>query len=736
MIQPGRQLLHYVVGEKLGEGAMGVVYKGTDIRLKRPVALKFLTKALPTEAAERKRFLREAQNASAINHPNVCTVHAIEESEGEEFLVMEFVEGWTLRRWMNEKRASTHGRAISVRDVLALTLQVAAGLDAAHEKGIIHRDVKPENVMVNNDGRVKIMDFGLAKLLGQSRLTRTGATIGTVAYMSPEQVQGGELDQRTDIYSFGVLLYEMLSGGIPFEADHVIGMMYAIVNSAPKALSVARPGISPALERVISKCMAREKGARYASMKEVIRDLSVFEASDRTMVAPKLPAFSTQKSWLRKDAIIPWIVHRKGILLGVLIVVLLSVVMTTYVGREFSPVTATVSVVSDPPGSNVWINGREVGITPLYTYRVPAGTVNLRLQLANYTPVDTVVTLEGDQHENLLIGLHWTEMGGSGRESENAITGKTLITAAPADTAAVTPKHVPRPMSVEDLATTLVIELKKDAPPPSGSVSVQPFTYQDTQVGSKFSLYFKSLVEARLAKLTSWPVEASFEPATVEGKSNAVPVAYVITGQYWQQSGQMRFFAHLFNHRTGQLVAQSDLAVTDAEMKRTGQPWTPLNVRQTVEEVKKWGAPVKQTGGLRLEVSTNKGAENLIFHAGDTLRTYVKVNRPCSIRVFYLTADGTHIALTGPDRRDIDSSLVNVLIPVDSSICTEPFGAEAIEAFATTGQFEKIQTHLGTNDYYVLDGGMGNAIAATRGIRKIGGSGLVEKRLILTTLEK
>jgi hypothetical protein len=144
---------------------------------------------------------------------------------------------------------------------------------------------------------------------------------------------------------------------------------------------------------------------------------------------------------------------------------------------------------------------------------------------------------------------------------------------------------------------------------------------------------------------------------------------------------------------------------------------------------------VRQAGNLSLVLFTNKGAENLIFHAGDTLRTYVRVSRPCRIRVFYLTADGTQIALTGPDRREIDSSLANVVIPIDSSICTEPFGAEAIEAFATTGQFEKIRTKLGENNYYVLEGGMGRAIAATRGIKRMEGS-IVEKRLILTTLEK
>ena len=730
MIQPGYQLLHFVVGEKLGEGAMGVVYKGTDTRLKRPVALKFLTKALPSEAAERKRFLREAQSASAVNHPNVCIVHSIEESEGEEFLVMEFVEGWTLRRWMNEKKTALHGNPIPVRDVLALATQVAAGLDAAHDKGVIHRDVKPENIMVMKDGRVKIMDFGLAKLLGQSRLTRTGATIGTVAYMSPEQVQGCELDQRSDLYSFGVLLYEMLAGTIPFESDHVMGMMYAIVNNSPRPLHAARPAISPALEHLVMRCMARERKDRYPTMKEIIRDLSAFEIGDRTLIAPKMPAFSTRGSKLSRNRIVPWILRRKALLLSILGFVVLSVITTTYVSKDFTTVTATMTIASQPPGSRVWINGREVGITPMKDYRVPAGYVSLHMLLYQHVPIDTIIAVEADQHAELLIPLKSAVTEKAGTEEALADSAIAALT----DTSSGSTKNVLRPLSLENLATMIVIDLRKHVPQPSGSVFVRPFTYQDTQVGSKFSLFLKSLIESRLVTLTRWPVDRGFQPLRREALAG-MPVSYILTGQYWQQPGQMRFFASLHDRQTGELLGQSDRAVSDAEMKKSGQSWTPVNIRRTLEEVRTWGAPVRQPGNLRLELFTNKGAENLIFHAGDTLRTYVRVSRPCRIRVFYLTADGTQIALTGPDRREIDSSLVNFTIPIDSSICTEPFGAEAIEAFATTGQFEKIRTRLGESNYYVLEGGMGRAIATTRGIKRMEGS-IVEKRLILTTLEK
>ena len=284
----GKQLGHYLVGEKLGEGGMGIVYMGTDTRLRRPVALKFLTRALPAEASERKRFLREARAASSVNHPNVCVIHAIEEIEGEEFIVMEFVEGVTLRKWARQHREQQRSHILPLKEALGAVLQVAEGLAAAHAKGIVHRDIKPENVMITAGGLAKIMDFGLAKLAGESRLTRTGATVGTVAYMSPEQVQGGEIDAQSDIYSLGVLFYELLADRTPFVSDHVMGMMYAIVHTAPEPLEKLRPGIDPAIVSLVMKCLAKEKKERVAAMGELIRGISGYEAMQRTALAPPL----------------------------------------------------------------------------------------------------------------------------------------------------------------------------------------------------------------------------------------------------------------------------------------------------------------------------------------------------------------------------------------------------------------------------------------------------------------
>ncbi|HEX9829180.1 MAG TPA: serine/threonine-protein kinase, partial [Bacteroidota bacterium] len=198
-----KTISHYRILEKLGEGGMGVVYKAQDTTLDRVVALKFLPDRIASSEEESARFMQEAQAAASLNHPNICTIHGVEEADGKNFIVMEFVDGQTLQ----EKKTG-----LTVKQALNIGIQVAEGLAAAHEKGIVHRDIKPENIMIRKDGRAEIMDFGLAKLRGASRLTKEGSTVGTAGYMSPEQIQGQETDHRSDIFSLGVLLYEMLTG--------------------------------------------------------------------------------------------------------------------------------------------------------------------------------------------------------------------------------------------------------------------------------------------------------------------------------------------------------------------------------------------------------------------------------------------------------------------------------------------------------------------------------------------
>jgi serine/threonine protein kinase len=270
----GSTISHYKILEKLGEGGMGVVYKAEDTKLKRTVALKFLPPHLAASDQDKTRFIQEAQSASALNHPNVCTIHDIEEHDGptsagrQMFIVMEYVEGQTLR----ERKQS-----VSLKQSIEIGIQIADGLAAAHEKGIVHRDIKPENIMIRKDGIVQIMDFGLAKLRGVSRLTKEGSTLGTAGYMSPEQVQGLDADHRSDIFSLGVVLYELMTGQLPFKGVHETAVAYEIVNVDAVPMSSVKPEIDPSLDAIILECLAKEPDERCQSAKEVSKDLKRFK---------------------------------------------------------------------------------------------------------------------------------------------------------------------------------------------------------------------------------------------------------------------------------------------------------------------------------------------------------------------------------------------------------------------------------------------------------------------------
>ena len=264
----GQTISHYRIIEKLGEGGMGVVYKAEDIKLGRTVALKFL----PPHALEnRGRFLREAQAAAALNHPNICTVHEIDEEHG--FLAMEYIDGITVK----DKIAA---RPLPLEEALGIATQTCAGLEAAHEKGIIHRDIKPANLMLITDGRVKIMDFGLAQIGGdRTRLTRTGSILGTPAYMSPEQAQGLAVDRRTDIWSVGAVLFEMATGRLPFPGDSDAGVVHAILYMAPEPVTALRSGVPVELDRIVGKALAKDPKSRYQHVEDLAVDLGTLVRS-------------------------------------------------------------------------------------------------------------------------------------------------------------------------------------------------------------------------------------------------------------------------------------------------------------------------------------------------------------------------------------------------------------------------------------------------------------------------
>ncbi len=263
----GTTIQHFHILERIGEGGMGVVYKAKDTKLDRFVALKFLPPHVSASGQEKSRFLQEARSASALNHPNVCTIYGIEEHDGRHFIEMELVEGSTLR----EKIATAS--PFSIKQTVEYAVQIAEALNEAHGKGIVHRDVKAENIMVNAKNQIKVMDFGLAKLKGSMKLTRTSSTIGTLAYMAPEQIQGTEADHRSDIFSFGVVLFEMTTGKMPFRGEHEAAVMYSIVNEPPEPAAKYRNDIPDELTHILNKLLEKDPEDRYQSLSEVIVDL-------------------------------------------------------------------------------------------------------------------------------------------------------------------------------------------------------------------------------------------------------------------------------------------------------------------------------------------------------------------------------------------------------------------------------------------------------------------------------
>ncbi len=267
---PGRTVSHYRILQKIGAGGMGEVFLAEDTQLERRVALKFLPAQLNADEDERQRFVHEAKAAAALSHPNIVTVYEIGDHEGQIFIAMEYVDGHTLKELISFDRPPSTVHRLPISQVLDIAAQIASGLSAAHEKGIVHRDLKPANVMVTAQGVVKIVDFGLAKLRGLSRLTKSGTTLGTVAYMSPEQALGKEVDQRSDIWSLGVILYEMLAGRLPFRGDYDQSMLYAIINEEPPIMASAGGQMFPDLEKVVRKALNKIPEQRYPAIADLI----------------------------------------------------------------------------------------------------------------------------------------------------------------------------------------------------------------------------------------------------------------------------------------------------------------------------------------------------------------------------------------------------------------------------------------------------------------------------------
>ena len=264
----------YQLFEKLGAGEMGVVYAAKDTRLDRTVALKFLPPELTKDEEARKRFKQEAIAAAALNHPHICTIYEIDEAEEQTFISMEYIKGQSLKDRLESG-------PLTIDEARQIALQAAAGLEKAHKKGIVHRDIKPANIMINDEGQAKITYFGLAKLSWGADLTKPATIMGTLAYMSPEQAKGEEVDHRTDIWSLGAMLYEMLSGERPFQKAQEQALIYAILNDKLTPLSLLQSDIPTHIEQVIEKTLAKKAEKRYQNVADLVQDLK--QTSPKTL---------------------------------------------------------------------------------------------------------------------------------------------------------------------------------------------------------------------------------------------------------------------------------------------------------------------------------------------------------------------------------------------------------------------------------------------------------------------
>jgi serine/threonine protein kinase len=290
----GSTIAHYRIVEKLGEGGMGVVYKAEDLKLRRPVALK----TLRAESQQlRARLLMEAEAAASLNHPNICTVYEIDDEHL--FLAMEFLDGQTVAEKIRQQ-------PLPLAEAIDIAVQSAQGLQAAHEKGVTHRDVKSSNIMITRSGQVKVMDFGLALTDELTRITQPGVVVGTAAYMSPEQAGGNPVDRRTDIWAMGIVLYEMISGRLPFRGETQAAVVHSILHDQPQPLTAVRSGLPIELDRIVRKALAKAPSERYQHIDEMLVDLKILRSSSgeqqRSQSAASPPPKSKYKRYLYAGA--------------------------------------------------------------------------------------------------------------------------------------------------------------------------------------------------------------------------------------------------------------------------------------------------------------------------------------------------------------------------------------------------------------------------------------------------
>jgi len=375
----GKTISHYKILEKLGEGGMGIVYKANDTKLDRAVAIKFLPRHIAKNEEDRKRFEIEAKAAAALNQPNIATIYTVEEAAAETFIVMEYIEGQELK----EVVESGLPDLLEIREILDYATQIAQGIQAAHEKGVIHRDIKSANIMITPKGQAKIMDFGLAKVHGGTPLTKEHSTLGTAAYMSPEQALGEDIDHRTDIWSFGVVVYEMLTGQLPFQGMYDSAIIQNILYGEPHSIADKRADVPFEISQIINRCLQKDREHRYQTFGDLLDDLkNVGRAADSGRTKPKI-----RMHW-KKNTVIGIVAAVTMIVVSAIITISLflakpinpqivntrSLVRPTNVRRLFhqiSPDGSRVAYVSDQNGNpDVWVehlaSGQRFNLTESY----------------------------------------------------------------------------------------------------------------------------------------------------------------------------------------------------------------------------------------------------------------------------------------------------------------------------------------------------------------------------------
>jgi formylglycine-generating enzyme required for sulfatase activity/dienelactone hydrolase len=556
---------HYRIVEQLGGGGMGVVYKAVDTRLNRFVALKFLSSDLTKDPDANARFIHEAQAASALDHPNICTIHEIDATAtGELFLTMAFYEGETLKQRIDRG-------PLTIEEVVEIAIQVARALSRAHEIGLVHRDVKPANVMIASDGLVKILDFGLAKLAGSSELTRTGITLGTVAYMSPEQIRGGQVDVRTDIWSTGVVLYEMLTGRRPFDGKDDLALVSQILDRPVPPIAEFRAEVPHALQGIVARALSKEADARYSSATELLKDLTAYRdaailpaaggfhvktwlrkpgvavAALAVLVAISIPSAiairrSSRAQWARNEGI-PQILQlvARGDYAGAFDI---GLEVERYLPDEplleslWDQFSRPVSMTTTPAGADVYvqpyIGGEDrwerLGRTPISNLRLPYGSFRFRIEKAGFQPL-----LLASRNPGALLGD-----GGLRRLA--AITMPLLPTGQ-------TPEMVPVPGGAYPVGLTGFESLE--------IVSLESFLIDRTEVtnqefkrfvdagGYRQAEFWKGLPVVKDGRELSWPEAASLfldstgrpGPATWElGEFLSGQSEYPVGGVSWYEA--------------------------------------------------------------------------------------------------------------------------------------------------------------------------------------------------------